>query len=278
MAGRPYILAETTWQTVRDTDYQLAVLPWGATEAHNLHLPYGTDVIQSEDVAAESARQAWEQGARVVVLPTVPFGVNTGQIDIKLCLNMNPSTQLALLDDIVSALSGQGLTKLVIVNGHGANDFRQMLRELIPRHPGVFMCTVNWWQVVAAASYFDEAGDHAGEMETSILLDIAPRLVLPLSQAGSGRESPSTLQALNEGWVWTQRPWTRISGDTGVGNPAASDARKGRRFLDAVTAKLAGFLVDLAQTDADEIYRRRDGQEGGSSERAEQDAGEGHDR
>src|SRR6478735_221267 len=127
---RPYILSETNWKAVRDTTFDVAILPWGATEAHNYHLPYATDVIECDWVAAESARMAWERGARVVVLPTVPFGVNTGQLDIKLCLNMNPSTQAALLRDLASALEGQGISKLVILNGHGGNDFRPMIREL----------------------------------------------------------------------------------------------------------------------------------------------------
>src|SRR5688500_14983254 len=90
VTARPYILAETTWKTVRETRYEVAVLPWGATEAHNFHLPYATDTIQCDALAAESARVAWEAGARVVVLPTVPFGVQTTQLDIPLCLNMNP--------------------------------------------------------------------------------------------------------------------------------------------------------------------------------------------
>src|SRR5687768_18076158 len=108
MPGRPYILAETSWKTVRATQYDVAILPWGATEAHNLHLPYATDTIQCDRLAAEAARIAWEAGTRVVVLPSVPFGVNTGQIDIKLCLNMNPSTQAAVLGDIVASLEVQG--------------------------------------------------------------------------------------------------------------------------------------------------------------------------
>ena len=45
MPNRPYILSELTWKTVRATRYEVAVLPWGATEAHNLHLPYATDNI-----------------------------------------------------------------------------------------------------------------------------------------------------------------------------------------------------------------------------------------
>src|SRR5438270_561703 len=86
---RPYILNELTWKAVRDARYDVAVLPWGATEAHNLHLPYSTDNVETERIAALSARHASERGARVVVLPVVPFGVNTGQLDIPLCLNVN---------------------------------------------------------------------------------------------------------------------------------------------------------------------------------------------
>src|SRR4051812_38041351 len=122
MPPRPYVLAETNWKTVSSTRYEVAVLPWGATEAHNYHLPYATDTMQSERMAAESARIAWEAGARVVVLPAVPFGVQTGQLDIPLCLNMNPSTQAALLADLASALEGQGIRKLVIFNAHGGEE------------------------------------------------------------------------------------------------------------------------------------------------------------
>jgi len=125
---RPYVLAESSWKSVKDTDYEVAILPWGATEPHNFHLPYATDNYETGAIAERAAEIAWQKGAKVVVLPTVPFGVNTGQLDLKLALNMNPSTQLALLTDIASAISGQGVRKLLILNGHGGNDFRQMIR------------------------------------------------------------------------------------------------------------------------------------------------------
>jgi hypothetical protein len=75
MTARPYILSEVMWKTVRQTTYDVAVLPWGATEAHNLHLPYVTDNVEAERIAAVAARLAWDRGARAVVLPVVPFGV-----------------------------------------------------------------------------------------------------------------------------------------------------------------------------------------------------------
>jgi creatinine amidohydrolase len=253
MPPRPYILAETNWKQVRATEYQVAVLPWGATEAHNYHLPYGTDTIQCDRLAAEAARLAWEGGARVVVLPTVPFGVQTTQLDIPLCLNMNPSTQAALLADLVRALEGQGVSKLVVFNGHGGNDFRQMIRELQPR-TRVFLCAVNWYKVVDPAGYFSDQGDHAGELETSVMLHEAPELVLPLGEAGDGRERRPRIAALRDGWAWAPRRWTQVSADTGIGDPRAATADKGARYADAVTRRVAQFLVDLASTDTANLY------------------------
>jgi creatinine amidohydrolase len=253
MPARPYVLAETSWKTVAATRYEVAVLPWGATEAHNYHLPYATDTIQCDALAAEAARLAWEAGARVVVLPTVPFGVNTGQLDIPLCLNMNPSTQAALLGDLVSALDGQGVRKLVLFNGHGGNDFRQMIRELQPR-TRVLLSALNWYKVVDPAPYFEDLGDHAGELETSVMLHVAPDLVLPLAEAGDGRERRSRLAAVREGWAWTPRQWTKVTVDTGTGNPAAATAEKGSRYAEAVARRVASFLVDLAAADPDDLY------------------------
>jgi len=253
MPGRPYVLTETTWKTVKSTSYDVAILPWGATEAHNYHLPYGTDTIQCDRIAAEAARLAWERGARVVVLPTVPFGVNTSQLDIELCLNMNPSTQSALLGDLAHALAGQGIQKLIVLNGHGANDFRQMIRELQP-NTDVFLCAINWYTVVDPRDYFEDLGDHAGEIETSVMLALAPELVLPLTEAGPGTERRPKIRALRERWAWAPRPWTQVSDDTGIGDPRAATAEKGREYVDAVTAKISDFLVELAAADVNDLY------------------------
>jgi len=138
---RPYILAETNWHSIKDAHFELAVLPWGATEAHNCHLPYSSDIIESDLISAESARIAWEKGAKVIVLPTIPYGVNTGQFDIPLCININPSTQLAVLKDVIEVLNRQGIFKLLIFNSHGGNDFKPIIRELGIMFPRMFICT-----------------------------------------------------------------------------------------------------------------------------------------
>ena len=252
-APRPWVLAESTWAEVGGRPVDVAVLPWGATEPHNRHLPYGTDTYLAEHVAAESAGRAWALGARPVVLPAVPFGVQTTQLDLRLCLNVMPSTQLALLGDLAASLAGQGVRKLVLLNAHGGNDFRPTVRELAARVP-LFVCVVNWWQVVPAAGYFDAPGDHAGELETSALLHARPELVRPLAEAGAGRERPAVLRAMRERWAWAPRPWSQITGDTGVGDPRASTAEKGARFVGAACAAIAEFLAELEAADPGALY------------------------
>ena len=251
--ARPFVLAETTWRVVDATPYAVAVLPWGATEAHNYHLPYGTDNIQSERVSVLAAERAWNRGARVAVLPTIPFGVNTTQLDIKLTINMNPSTQAALLSDVVSALDGQGIHKLVIVNGHGGNDFRQMIREMQPR-TRVFLSVVNWWSCVDTKQFIEEPGDHAGEAETAAMMHLAPELVRPLSEAGPGRARPSRLLAIREGWAWAPRRWTQVTADTGIGNPSKATPEKGEAYVNAAAERIAEFFVELAALSLDDLY------------------------
>jgi creatinine amidohydrolase len=254
MEVRPYILSENTWKTVKDTAYVAAVLPWGATEAHNYHLPYGTDIFEAESVAAEAARLTWESGIKITVLPAIPFGVNTGQFDVKLDMNMNPSTQLAVLRDVVAVLNRQGIYKLIILNSHGGNDFKTMIRELGLEFPKMFLCSCNWYQAVDQKTFFENKDDHAGEMETSVIMHLKPHLVRPLSEAGDGSAKRFRITAIREGWAWAERKWLQVTKDTGVGDPRKANAEKGEKYFKAVTEKVAQFFIEVAHADNNDLY------------------------
>ena len=255
MTARPYILTEVNWKTVRDGDYRIAVLPWGATEAHNYHLPYGTDNLQNEYIAAEAARKAWDNGCKIMVLPNIPFGANCQQLDIPLTINMHPSTQTIVLRDVVSALYEHDIRKLVIFNGHGGNDFRQMIREIKSDYPEMFICQLNWYQVLSDwKKYFTDSGDHAGEMETSIMMYLHPGWVLPLEEAGSGKSKKLRFAGRTEGWLWAPREWTKVTEDTGIGDPSASTPDKGKLSLEEITTKIRDFFLELNEADPENIY------------------------
>ena len=251
---RPYILAESNWKEIKKQSVELAILPWGATEAHNYHLPYYTDVYEGDAIGMESAKKAWEKGAKVMLLPTVPFGVNTGQRDIKLDLNMYPSTQMAVLNDLVEVLNRQGIYKLLILNSHGGNDFKTLLRELGAKYPKMWLVTCSWFKILDHSTYFETPGDHADEMETSLMMHLRPDLVRPLSEAGAGHERKSKIAAMREGWLWAERPWSKISADTGVGDPKSATSEKGALFFEAVTTKLAAMYLEVCQADMTDLY------------------------
>lgn len=253
MSARPWVLSEVTWALARERPWEVAVLPWGATEAHNTHLPYGTDVHETTSVAEEAARKAWDAGARVIVLPTIPFGVNTQQLDIPLTVNMGPSTQAAVLSDVVESLSSGGVRKLLVLNGHGGNDFRQMIREE-QATTDLFLCAVSWFRIPGLREGFAAPGDHADEMETSLMLHLRPGLVRPLGEAAPGRARSWRVTAFREGWAWAPRRWSDVTDDTGVGDPSAATAEKGATYFEAVTDRLAGFLVELDRMDPQDPY------------------------
>ncbi len=251
---REYILGESNWKQIKDQEIDLAVLPWGATEAHNYHLPYSSDNIESDSIAAEAGRIAWEKGAKIIILPTIPYGVNTGQPDIKLDINLNPSTQAAIIADIVEVLNRQEIFKLLIMNSHGGNDFKQILRELGLEFPDMFLATCNWFTSVEEKDYFDNIGDHAGEMETSVILHLAPNLVRPLEEAGSGKSKRIKIKGVEEGWAWTERKWSQVTNDTGIGDPSKATKEKGEKYFKAVTEKMAKLFIQIADADINELY------------------------
>lgn len=255
MKNRPYILAESNWKNIETQPIDLMVLPWGATEAHNYHLPYSTDNYQVEALAAEAGKIAYNKGAKVMILPVVPFGVNTGQADIRLDMNLNPSTQLIILRDLVDVLDRQGFRKLLVLNGHGGNNFKPLLRELGLEFPDMFLALCDWFGVPDRDRLFDKSGDHADEMETSLMMYLYPDLVRPLSEAGDGSEKKSVVTGIREGWAWSERQWSMVSSDTGVGDPSHSTKEKGELLFKEVTEKISSLICELCDLDIENRYQ-----------------------
>ena len=124
------------------------MLPWGATEPHNLHLPYMTDCILAHDVAVDAAQLALEKyGVLSMVIPPVTMGSqNPGQRELPFCVHAHYDTQRAILTDIVASLYHQGFRRLLIVNGHGGNNFKNMIRDLTLDYPDMLMMTSEWFK------------------------------------------------------------------------------------------------------------------------------------
>jgi creatinine amidohydrolase len=252
----PFMLAELTYADVRATEWQAVVLPFGATEPHNLHMPYGTDNFQVEELARRAGAWAWERGARVAVLPTVPFGVNTNYLKLPRALtcSLTPTTLLAILGDLIDSMHAQGIRKMVLLNGHGGNELKPLARQLHHKSE-MFLCVCDWFRMAADLypTIFEKPGEHADEVETSLGLAFFPHLLHP-ERADAGAARPTRFDAINRGWVSITRPWHLATTNTGLGDPRAATAEKGQRLMDALTQRLGDFLVELAATLVDATF------------------------
>lgn len=252
-------LEDLTLADARELDWQVAVLPMGATEPHNLHLPYGTDSIEASCLADRCCQKAWELGGRVVQLPVVPYGTETNMRQFPLAMNLQPSTLFLVLRDLVESIELAGIRKLVIFNSHGGNDFKPFLREMYGKTSvHLFLC--NWYQMIrdAAATICERADDHAGEMETSVTMAFRPDLVRSTDAgkltADEGATRPLRFEALRNGWVGLSRPWHLLTTNSGSGNPHAASPDKGRQLTEVVVERIAPFLAELSQADLDESF------------------------
>jgi creatinine amidohydrolase len=246
MPPRPYLLMEANHRQLSESPPQVAVLPWGATEAHNFHLPYGTDVIEATRLAEGAAERAYQRGARVAVLPTIPFGNNEQQLDQACTISFTTATASAILNDVARSLVRQHIDRLVLLNAHGGNQFQPLVRDVQSKH-GLLIVVANFYEMApdVKRAVFENPGDHADELETSLLLHLHPDVV-ELPQAGPGNRTPFAIEGLAQPGVWTPRPWSKSHPDTGSGDPSRATAEKGARYFQAVTEALADLLVDLA--------------------------------
>jgi len=247
------LVQEVTYRQLQAFKPSLAVLPWGATEAHNFHLPHGTDTMQAQALAAEAAKRANQRGARICVLPAIPFGNNAQQLDQIATIHLKTSTALAILRDVIESLKQQNIRKIVILNSHGGNEFKPMVRDIC-HEAQVIIVVMDWWRMEAefVRSIIEVPGDHADELETSLIMHLRPELV-DLDSAGPGEKRAFAIAELSQPGVWTPRPWSRTHPDTGSGDPRRATANKGHAIFDRIAGKISDLLLRVDQTPLEQL-------------------------
>ena len=255
---KPWLLGDCNYQAIKTRDVQVAVLPLGATEPHNLHLPYATDVLEATIIGDKICAAAYQRGARVTCLPTIPFGVQTNMRRLPLAINVNPATLDLFIRDVIESLRGSGIEKILLLNSHGGNDFKPLLRTLAGSDIQVFLC--DWFRMISDVydTIFEHPEDHAGEMETSLALAYFPHLVVRAADgsliADDGATHSSRFDAVNQGWVQITRRWDLLTTNCGSGNPHQASAEKGRRVMEVIVKRLADFLVELSASELDDRF------------------------
>ena len=250
---RPLLWGEMTSPQIEQCaeDQYLVILPCGSTEQHGWHLPVDTDT----HMVSIAAHRAALKMRNVLVLPTLPFGFSPQHLNAAGTVTLSVTTFHSLIRDILKCVAHHGFNRVVILNGHGANEdpLRAYLRELANEIP-MWMLMVTYWYLIDADQLegVREGGmgsmGHAGELETSIQMHLRPYLV-EMSRAVTNPVRPP----MKHMWADLFAPGPAIlvdglhphRGPRVAGDAVPCTAEKGEKLLDYAVEHLVDYLEEF---------------------------------
>ena len=260
-AARDYLLAELTWPEAerRFGEVDVALFPVGAIEQHGPHLPLDTDAFDAEYLCQRVAEAC--QAPRPLVLPLIPYGVSYHHQDFPGTLSVNPETLARLVYEVGMGAARHGISKLVIVNGHGGNmPTLQFAAQMINRDAHIFTCVDTGETSDTDIGKLTETRSdvHAGEVETSTTLAIRPELVnMKEARKFVPRFSSRYLDFSSEYGVEWYAHTSRISPSGVLGDPTRATVEKGEEYWDIMIAHLVSFVETLKSMTLADIHERR---------------------
>ncbi len=259
--GLSHRLGELTWPEarIRFHEVDVALLPVGAVEQHGPHLPLDTDAFDAEYLADAVARECMDP--KPLVLPLVPYGVSYHHADFPGTIGITPETLSQLTYDIGMAAARNGVTKLVIINGHGGNSpSLHFAAQKINRDAHIFTCVDTGETSDPDVNALAETPNdvHAGEIETSTSLAVRPQGVrMDLAARFVPEFSSRYLDFTSKRSVSWYARTSRISITGVLGDPTKATREKGERMWELMIRHLVSFVEDLKRLSLDEIYQKR---------------------
>jgi len=257
----PHLLGTLTWPEAerRLKEVDVALLPVGAVEQHGPHLPLDTDAFDADYLAREVAKACSDP--KPLVLPLIPYGVSYHHKDFQGTISVSPETLSRMVYEIGMDAARQGITKLVVINGHGGNGpALHFAAQMINRDAHIFTCVDTGESSDADIGNLTETPNdvHAGEIETSTSLANRPELV---DMTAAERFVPEfSIRYLNfssrrsVGWyAYT----SKISPSGVMGDPTRASVEKGEKMWAVMIRNLVDFIEDLKFMSLDELHERR---------------------
>jgi creatinine amidohydrolase/Fe(II)-dependent formamide hydrolase-like protein len=255
------VLGEMTWPEAKERLKQVdvALLPVGALEQHGPHAPLDTDSFDAAYLASHVAEACSDP--KPLVLPLVPYGVSYHHEDFAGTISVTNETLARLVYEIGMGAARNGITKLVIVNGHGGNaPTLQFAAQMINRDAHIFTC-VDTGETSDAdvAKIAETPGDvHAGEIETSTTLATRPYLVeMDRASRFVPRFSSAYLEFTGSRSVEWYARTRRLSPQGVLGDATKASAEKGAKIWEIMIRNLVEMIEDLKRLTLDEIWERR---------------------
>ena len=203
---------------------QIAIIPVGSIEQHGPHLPISTD----SDIVTEIASKLSDR-VKGILLPTISYGISDEHFPF-FNLSIKKSTLSRILEDVCESLIKNGISKIVIINGHYGNldslrDFER--KQKTRRKIKIF----SYWK------YMDREFDHAGNVETSIMLAISKNVDMKKAKKGFQTDGMSK-QEISKINKLAQKSFPKVTGNGVWGDPTKSSARLGRKIIKEVVDNL----------------------------------------
>ena len=204
---------------------QIAIIPVGSIEQHGPHLPISTD----SDIVTEIASKLSDK-VRGILLPTISYGISDEHFPF-FNLSIKKSTLSRILEDICESLNKNGISKIVIINGHYGNldSLRNFERKQKTRRK---IKIFSYWK------YMEKEFDHAGNVETSIMLAISKNVDMKKAKKGFQTDGMSK-QEISKINKLAQKSFPRVTGNGVWGDPTKSSAKLGRKIIKEVVNNLA---------------------------------------
>ena len=204
---------------------QIAIIPVGSIEQHGPHLPISTD----SDIVTEISLQLSDK-INGVLLPTINYGISDEHFPF-FNLSIKKSTLSRILEDICESLIKNGISRILIINGHYGNldslkSFERKQKN--NRKIKVF----SYWK------YMEREFDHAGNVETSIMLAISKKVNMRKAKKGFQTDgmSKKEISKINK---LAQKSFPKVTGNGVWGDPTKSSATLGRKIIKEVVNNLA---------------------------------------
>ncbi len=233
----------------------VAILPIAATEQHGPHLPTGTDAMIG-DRLIEAALDAMPDDVPAVVLPSLPIGKSDEHANFPGTLTLSASTLVAMLVEIGESVARAGVERLVIMSAHGGNSEAMAIaaRDLRRRCAMVVVAT-SWARMGQPEGLFDAAelrhGIHAGDVETSLMLHLAPDQVQRhrarnfVSRGLAMERDFAVLRATGPtGFGWLAED---LNGEGACGDASVASADKGSAAARHAVARFITLLGEVSR-------------------------------
>jgi creatinine amidohydrolase len=214
-----------------------AIIPVGSLEQHGAHLPVSTDSLIAEYVARLLAEKI---GA--FVLPVISYGVSFEHKPM-FNVSLHNSTLSRVLCDTCISLAENRIREIIILNGHHGNTgaiqyISQEIQSKIST-TDVNIHVLHYWQMMK------QDFDHAGEVETSLVLAIAPELV-HMERARPNSKSLSKSRAAYNSLANAPGSFPKITGNGVWGDPMKATASKGDKLIKEIIANLTETITELS--------------------------------